>query len=315
MKKTIIILILFLSFTSHSQNKPKYPNPKEGFKRVDLLLPKIENEKNYKVEVKFSMESKVIECANVDFSFNLKNLKTEYGIPNSYRFPYYSLENDAVEITEGLDSDCKTTKTILKKIYSSQNILIEYQSYYARPFYIPESWNLEYRLWKADDYYKSAMNSENPEENAPKVEFSSYDFGESEFPKQKREVNDFEFVFSVEELEKLTRIIREFEKKTSNRIAIVSIKSIKSYDDFDKYAIDLSNNWGVGQKGKENGLTIVFSKTLRKIRISTGTETQKILSDSFCKSVIDKTMIPEFKNGNYYEGIEKGLSQLISEWK
>lgn len=315
MKKSIIITILFLSFCLHSQNKPSYPNPKEGFKRVDLLLPKIENEKNFKVEVKFSMESEVIECATVDFSYNSKNLKTEYGISNSYRFPYYILENDAFEITEGLDSDCNSNKTVLKKIYSSQNILIEYQSYYARPFYIPEYWNLEYRLWKADDVYNSVIKSENPKENAPKVEFSSYDFGESEFPKQKREVNDFEFVFSVEELEKLTIIIGEFEKKTSNKIAIVSIKSIKSYDDFDKYAVDLSNNWGVGQKGKDNGLTIVFSKTLRKIRISTGTGTQKILSDSFCKSVIDKTMIPKFKNGNYYEGIEKGLSQLIMEWK
>lgn len=315
MKKTIIILILFLSFSSYSQNKPNYPNPKNGFKRVDLLLPKIENEKNYKVEVKFSIESKVIECANVDFSFNLKNLKTEYGIPNNNRFPYYSLENDAVEINEGLDSDCKSTKKVLKKIYSFQNILIEYQSYYARPFYIPESWNLEYRLWKADDDYKSVMNSENPKENAPKVEFNSNDFGESEFLKQKCEVNDFEFVFSVEELEKLTRIIREFEEKTTNHIAIVSIKSIKSYDDFDKYALDLSNNWGVGQKGKDNGLTIVFSKNLGKIRISTGAGTENFVSDKECKIILDETIIPEFKNGNFYDGIEKGLYQLIEKWQ
>ena len=154
MKKSIIITIFFLSFSLHSQNKPSYPGPNEGFKRVDLLLPKIENEKNYKVEVKFSMKTEVIECASVDFSFNSKNLKTEYGISNSYRFPYYFLENDAVEITEGLDEDCNTSKTVLKKIYSSQNILIEYQSYYAIPFFIPESWNLEYRLWKADDVYK-----------------------------------------------------------------------------------------------------------------------------------------------------------------
>ena len=155
MKETITILILFLSFNLHSQNKPIYPSPKKGFKRVDLLLPKIENEKNYKVEVKFSIETEVIECASVGFSFNSKNLKTEYGISNSSRFPYYFLENDAVEITEGLDEDCNTSKTVLKKIYSSQNILIEYQSYYTRPFFIPESWNLEYRLWKADDVYKS----------------------------------------------------------------------------------------------------------------------------------------------------------------
>jgi uncharacterized protein len=160
---------------------------------------------------------------------------------------------------------------------------------------------------------KTLTNGEKSKESTPKVEFTSYEFGESEFPKQKREVNDFEFAFSAEELEKLTRIIRDFEKKTSNQIAIVSIKSIGSYDDFDKYALALSNNWGVGQKDKHNGLTIVFSTTLKKIRISTGTE--KFLSDTVCKIIMDETIIPAFKNGNFYGGIEKGLCQLIEKWQ
>ena len=100
-----------------------------------------------------------------------------------------------------------------------------------------------------------------------------------------------------------------------SKVVIVSIKSIKSYDDFDKYALDLSNNWGVGQKGKDNGLTIVFSKNLKKIRISTGTGTAKLLSDKECEIIIDETIIPEFKNGNFYDGIEKGLYQLIAKWQ
>lgn len=163
---------------------------------------------------------------------------------------------------------------------------------------------------------KSANNTTKKEkDNPPKVEFSAYDFAESNFPKPSREVNDFEFIFTIEELENLTTKIREFERETSNQIAIVSIKSIRNYDDFDKNAIDLSNKWGVGQKGKDNGLTIVFSKELRKIRISTGTETEKIISDAFCKSVIDNIIIPEFKKENYYEGIEKALSVIILEWK
>jgi uncharacterized protein len=148
--------------------------------------------------------------------------------------------------------------------------------------------------------------------DAPKVEF---DLGENSFPKLDREVNDFEFNFDLEELEKLTLIIREFEKKTSNQIAIVSIKSIGKYIDFDKYSIDLSNNAGVGLKEKDNGLTIIFSKKLKKLRISTGTETEKILTDEICKKIIDEIIIPEFKKENYYLGIEKGLFELIDKWK
>ena len=154
-----------------------------------------------------------------------------------------------------------------------------------------------------------------PKSETPKVEFTEFDLGESDLPKLKRKVNDYENIFTVEQLEKLTLMIREFEKETTNQIAIVSINSIGKYSDFDQFAIDLSNYNGVGQKEKDNGLTIVFSKNLKKIRISTGLGTEKILTDEICKKVIDQTIIPEFKNGEYYNGIEKGIAELIKKWK
>ncbi|MEC5395501.1 ecotin family protein [Bergeyella sp. RCAD1439] len=153
-----LIIILIFSIKLNAQNAPSYPQPKEGFKRVDLLLPKIENSKDYKIQVKFSFEAIVGECSNASFSFNSKNLKEEYGIPQNSRYPYYVIESDAAEIFEGMNSDCKSEKKVKRKIISSQDIFIEYQSYYARPFYIPESWSVEYRIWKADDKYITVKN-------------------------------------------------------------------------------------------------------------------------------------------------------------
>ncbi len=60
---------------------------------------------------------------------------------------------------------------------------------------------------------------------------------------------------------------------------------------------------------------ILFSKNLREIRISTGSGTEQKLTDEICKNVIDKTIIPEFKNGEYYSGIESGLNELIKLWE
>ncbi|GAA4239678.1 hypothetical protein GCM10022291_34970 [Postechiella marina] len=54
---------------------------------------------------------------------------------------------------------------------------------------------------------------------------------------------------------------------------------------------------------------------MRKIRISTGHGTEKILTDEICKKIIDQTIIPEFKNGDYYSGIEKGITELIAKWE
>lgn len=57
---------------------------------------------------------------------------------------------------------------------------------------------------------------------------------------------------------------------------------------------------------KNSGLTIVLCSPCRKIGIATGTGTgtELILIDEICKSVIDQTIIPEFKNGNFYDGIK-----------
>jgi ecotin len=155
MKNLLILLLILIHSILYCQNKPSYPEPQKGYKKVDLFLPKIENPENYKVEVRFSFESMVIECANASFSFPIKNLKTEFGIPNFERFPYYVMTSDAAEILEGMNSNCNSKKKISKKILSSQNIFIEYQAYYARPFYIPDSWFIEYRIWKASDNYIS----------------------------------------------------------------------------------------------------------------------------------------------------------------
>jgi uncharacterized protein len=161
-------------------------------------------------------------------------------------------------------------------------------------------------------YYGIAQQAESKRQN---LEFVSSDLKQSDFPKPIGYVNDFESVLTKEQVKKLTELITLYEQKTSNEIAVVTINSIEPYADFDQYAVDLSKEWGVGKKEKNNGLTIVLSKSLRKIRVSTGTGTEKILTDDLCKRIIDQFMVPKFKEGQYYEGISIGLAELLKLWK
>lgn len=127
-------------------------------------------------------------------------------------------------------------------------------------------------------------------------------------------VSDFENIFTSDQKENLTKIIKDFEAKTTNQIAFVSVKSIGEYENFDKFALDLSNFNGVGQKDLDNGLIIVFSKKMREIRISTGTGTEKILTNEICQKILNELILPEFREGKYYHGIESGLNALIKNW-
>ena len=152
MKKILTSIILLLGVTINAQNNTGYPEPQKGFKRVDLLLPYIENQNDYKIEVKFGIITSLTECEEGSFNFKPDNLKKKYDLPKSNQFPYYVLEKSNSDITFEKISDCNSAAKIDKKILSNQNLLIEYQSSYTVPFYIPETWTLEYRIWAASDY-------------------------------------------------------------------------------------------------------------------------------------------------------------------
>ena len=133
-------------------------------------------------------------------------------------------------------------------------------------------------------------------------------------PKPKGWVSDFENILNEAQKRDLTLIIENFEKKTGNEIAVVTVDSIGPYTDFMKYAVDLGSFWGIGKKDKNNGALIVVSKKLRKVRILTGLGTEKILTNEICAQIINQSMVPDFKAGNYYLGIKSGLQDLIRRW-
>lgn len=158
-----------------------------------------------------------------------------------------------------------------------------------------------YQAWNEHEKQTSGLSPKN--DSLPK------------FPKSVGYVNDFENIFTPKQRMKLDTIIKAYEIETSNEIAVVTIDSIAPYENIKDFATDLANAWGIGKAGKDNGLLILLSKSRREIQISTGFGTEKVLSDEICKNIIDQTIIPEFKHGNYYEGIEKGLLVLMEKWE
>lgn len=132
-------------------------------------------------------------------------------------------------------------------------------------------------------------------------------------------VSDFEKVFSLAEVAYLDSIIGVFEEETSNEITIVSLEfdpgTVISTKDFEDLSLALFRKWGVGKKGKNNGVGILFSVALRKIRIETGYGLEAKFSDEEAKKIIDRIIIPEFKKADYFKGIEKGVRTIMDVLK
>lgn len=127
-------------------------------------------------------------------------------------------------------------------------------------------------------------------------------------------VNDFEHLFSAQEVIQLETIISKHQQKSSNQICIVTLDSTYIHKiDFDTFVFQLHNTWGIGEKVKNNGIVIAVSKQLKKVRINNGYGIEAIFTNEQAKIIIEKIMIPQFKNGQFYEGTRNGLLAVIKQ--
>ena len=128
-------------------------------------------------------------------------------------------------------------------------------------------------------------------------------------------INDFDNVLSDEQEATLLEIVKQYEAKTTNQIAIVTLTSIQDYSGLEEYSLDLANNWGIGQKDKNNGILIALYMKDRRIWIHNGDGIMDKLTDDETLDIIKKIIVPEFKKDAYFSGFQKGIQEIIRELK
>jgi len=130
-----------------------------------------------------------------------------------------------------------------------------------------------------------------------------------------RLVNDFASFLSQNEANQLEGKLRQFNNQTSTQVYIVILKDLKGYAPED-FATRLGEKWGVGQKGKNNGIVILVKpKTIDsrgEVFISTGYGLESVVPDAIANRIVDNEIIPAFKTGAYYDGLDSGVNILIS---
>lgn len=145
---------------------------------------------------------------------------------------------------------------------------------------------------------------------------SFFGFGQTipEKPNPPRLVNDFASAFSKEEVNQLEQKLRVYNDTTSTQLTVVIVPTIGDYD-MNTFAVELGRAWGVGQKGKNNGLILLWSTGEKKVYIATGYGLEGALPDAYAKRIINNDIIPAFKEGRFYDGINKGIDSIINYLK
>ncbi|MDN5211637.1 TPM domain-containing protein [Fulvivirgaceae bacterium BMA12] len=124
-------------------------------------------------------------------------------------------------------------------------------------------------------------------------------------------VNDFAEILNASQRKSLEDKLSNYNDSTSSQIAIVIIPSLNGYE-VAQYAVELAEKWGIGQEGKDNGILILVAINDRRMNISTGYGVEAFVPDVTANRIIDRTMAPNFRNGNYFEGLDQATSILMA---
>ncbi|GJM36201.1 MAG: hypothetical protein DHS20C18_52020 [Saprospiraceae bacterium] len=123
-------------------------------------------------------------------------------------------------------------------------------------------------------------------------------------------VNDYASLLSRQEVSRLEQKLRAYQQESSTQIAIVTETSLDGDDAFE-YSNRLAQQWGIGGGENDNGILIYIAKDDRQIRIQTGYGTEGFLPDALAKRIIDNIITPAFRNGQYYQGIDRAVDTII----
>ncbi|WP_309082645.1 YgcG family protein [Chelativorans sp.] len=110
---------------------------------------------------------------------------------------------------------------------------------------------------------------------------------------------------------RLIEKLAAFEQKSSDQIVVATIKSLDG-EPIEPFANRLFRAWGLGQAGEDNGVLLIVALEDRKMRIEVGYGLEGTLTDLHSKLIIENTMVPAFRAGDFAGGISRAVDDIIT---
>jgi uncharacterized membrane protein YgcG len=130
-------------------------------------------------------------------------------------------------------------------------------------------------------------------------------------PSPFRFVTDQAQMLSAADAKTLENGLRRYADSTGNQIVVVTVPSLGGRTVSD-YGRALGESWGVGQRGKNNGLVVLLSEQEHKVTIQAGEGMRNKVTPEIVAQVINQQMTPSFKQGRYFAGLRSGLYTLMT---
>jgi len=132
-----------------------------------------------------------------------------------------------------------------------------------------------------------------------------------EKPEFQTSVYDYIGLLSAAEKTALENKLIKYSDTTSTQVVVAIIASTNG-ENINYLGANWGEKWGIGQAKEDNGVLILLAKEDRTISINTARGVEHLLTDALSKRIIENVIIPQFREGNYYAGLDRGTDAIFA---
>jgi len=125
-------------------------------------------------------------------------------------------------------------------------------------------------------------------------------------------VVDDAHVLSAATVSDLTGKLAALEQKNGDQVVVVTLPSLQGYE-IEDYGYQLGRAWGIGQKGKDNGVIFIVAPNEHKVRIEVGYGLEPVMTDALSSVILQEQVLPKFRSGDVEGGVVAGTDAIISQ--
>ena len=143
------------------------------------------------------------------------------------------------------------------------------------------------------------------------INFSSIYAQKEVIPKLNRQVTDLTETLTQEEIQLLEQKLKIFEDSVGSQVVVLII-STTGEENIEEYSMRVAKQWKIGRKKADDGVILLIAKNDRTLRIEVGYGIEAIITDAYANRIINEYIVPQFKNGYFYDGINDGVQEIIN---
>ena len=123
-------------------------------------------------------------------------------------------------------------------------------------------------------------------------------------------VTDLTSTLDAQQTQTLESRLAEFEKSKGAQIAVLIVPTTEP-ETIEQFGIRVVEAWKLGRKGVDDGALLLVAKDDHSLRIEVGYGLEGVLNDATANRIIDEVIVPRFKRGDFYSGIESGTAAMM----